>query len=162
MENAGWSDRRALSQLRLSMSNYRTAKNPNGFSEWWYGDLDHADPDFAPKFRQRFDALYDNALDRVLRQNAQGIILKDVEGSRRAHANTYGGGAGVQGLTDITRDQIKGWVDKAQAKGLAFGFLIRDTVNVNGMQAVAWGRRGHLRRQGERGQDGVRHQEDGR
>lgn len=135
--NNGWPDRRPISQLTLSMPTYVTAKNPNGFSDWWYGDLDHADPAFAQKFRKRFDEFFDNALDRAVRQNAQAILLKDCEGCKRNHANTYGGDP-VNGLTDITQDQLKDWVAKAKAKGLGFGFLIRDSVNVNGMQAVAW------------------------
>lgn len=137
VDKNGWPDRRPISGLTLSMPSYRNARNPNGFNEWWYGDLDHADPDFARKFRERFDNFFDDALKRAKKQDAQGILIKDVEGSFREHANTYGGDP-VHGLTDVTREQIKGWADKAQKEGLWLGFLIRDSINVNGMQAVAW------------------------
>jgi hypothetical protein len=137
VDDHGWPDRRPVSGFTVSMPQYRKATNPHGWNEWYYGDLNPADPEYKAKFRVRFDAMFDQSLERAVRQDAQGILLKDVEGSLRDHANAYAGDP-VHGLTDITREQIKGWADKAQARGLWLGFLIRDTINVNGMQAVAW------------------------
>jgi hypothetical protein len=82
-------------------------------------------------------AFYVQSLARAKKQDAQIILIKDVEGQRREHANSYGGDP-VHALTDVTQTQVKYWVHLAEKENIGVGFLIRDSINVNGTQAVAW------------------------
>jgi hypothetical protein len=138
VDKNAWPDRRPISVFAVSQSSYRKPTNQNGWNEWWYADLRPDDKDYAAKFRKRFDDFFADSLTRAKRQNAQGMLIWDCEGSRRAHANTYGGGAGVRGLSDITAEQIKRWVDDCEKAGLWVGFCVRDSINIDGLQAKSW------------------------
>ncbi len=138
--NDQWSDRRPIGVVYYSMGGadetepgFRTPKNPNGWNPNFYGyswagnELDPSDPDFLSKFESRFKAFSEQSVARAVRENCQGIMVWDIEGSRWDRWATYVGDP-IECLSpELPLKLVKWLVELASKNKLWTGFTLRHT-----------------------------------
>lgn len=124
-----WSDRRPIGALHLATSEkeYHSASNPRG----WFLDPKNVDvttPQGREAFAKRLSDYADESIKVLKANNAQGMIVWDLEGQEYPHATSYlGDPRSLPPEMEALADQF---FAKFKAAGLRTGLTIRPQVPV--------------------------------